>query len=390
MNFVGPFRSSSNRLMLLGGGELGKEVVIEAQRLGCFTIVVDKYSNAPAMHVSHERYVIDMNNYEELKKMIELEKPTHIIPEIEAINIDCLLQLEKEGFNVVPSANAVYIAMHRQRLRDLANSLGIKTTKYKFAEDYEEYINAVEEIGLPCVVKPSMSSSGKGQSILREECDIKVALDYAHKNLRGNCSSVIIEEFLTFDYEITLLTVNCKGGIRFCNPIMHKQENGDFVFSKQPYNMSDDLLNKCKSIATEMVNGMGGFGIFGMEFFISGNEVYFNECSPRPHDTGYLTLKTQNMSEFELHVRALLGLRIPEIVQYIPGVSKAINYFNDKNYLIENPKTIIELPDEGDFSIYYFGKPNVKGNSKRRVGLIISVDDDINRAEKIIDNVFII
>jgi phosphoribosylglycinamide formyltransferase 2 len=328
---------------------------------------------------------------ERIKEYFNMDvKATHIIPEIEAINIECLLQLEKEGFNVVPSANAVYIAMHRQRLRDLANCLGIKTTKYKFAEDYEEYINAVEEIGLPCVVKPSMSSSGKGQSILREECDIKVALDYAHKNLRGNCSSVIIEEFLKFDYEITLLTVNCKGGIRFCNPIMHKQENGDFVFSKQPYNMSDDLLNKCKSIATKMVKGMGGFGIFGMEFFISRNEVYFNECSPRPHDTGYLTLKTQNMSEFELHVRALLGLRIPEIVQYIPGVSKAINYFNDKNYLIENPKTIIELPDEGDFSIYYFGKPNVKGNSKRRVGLIISVDDDINRAEKNIDNLFII
>lgn len=387
MNFCGPFTCKSNRLMLLGGGELGKEIVIEGQRLGCYTIVVDKYDNAPAMQVSHKKHIIDMKNYNKLKYLIEEENPTHIIPEIEAINIDCLKELERIGYNIIPSAKAVYITMHRQRLRDLANKLGIITTEYAFANDYDEYLSSVENIGLPCVVKPSMSSSGKGQSILKEEADIKNAWVFAQKNLRGNSKSVIVEKFLDFDYEVTLLTVNSVNGIHYCNPIKHKQKDGDFIYSSQPCKMTDYQLNTCKNIAKLLIKHMGGYGVFGMEFFIKGDEVYFNECSPRPHDTGYITLKTQNMSQFDLHVRAILGMKIPTIKQYTSGFSKAINYFNDKNEDIINPEISLNNNENDNISIYYFGKPYVKANSKRRVGLLISTHDDLEIAKQYLEKV---
>ena len=388
MYFIGPFHNSSNRILLLGGGELGKEVIIEAQRLGCYTIVCDRYENAPAMQVSHESHVFDMNNYDLLKDVILKTKPTHIVPEIESINIKCLLEMEKNGYNVVPSAKAVSITMHRQKLREIASMLDLNTTKYIFCEgDYNKFLDCIEKIGIPCVVKPSMSSSGKGQTIVKKKEDIKNAWEHANSNSRGNCNSIIIEEFLNFDYELTLLTVSQNKKISFCNPIKHIQKDGDFIYSSQPADISNHVLSICKMMSIILVENLGGDGIFGVEFFVKNDKVYFNECSPRPHDTGYITTKTQNMSEFELHVRAFLGLSIPEIIQYASGISKAINFYNGSNNIVENPNFRIENDKNNTISIYNFGKPIVNPLSKRRIGLLISTSKIMEEAEKNLDTI---
>ncbi|KFJ42798.1 formate-dependent phosphoribosylglycinamide formyltransferase [Francisella philomiragia] len=368
---------SNIKIMLLGSGELGKEFIIAAQRLGIHTIAVDRYPNAPAMQVAHESYVIDMLNADALEQLILAKKPTYIVPEIEAINTDSLVKLEAHNFNIVPCAKATKLTMDRQGIRSLAaNELGLATSKFAFANSQKEYLDAVEIIGLPFVIKPVMSSSGKGQSIVKERSEVQKAWDYAQSGSRGHAKGVIIEQFIDFDYEITLLTVRHKDGTSFCDPIGHIQKDGDYRFSWQPHAMSNIALAKSQKIAKEITDALGGYGVFGVELFIKGDEVFFNEVSPRPHDTGMVTLISQNINEFELHLRAILGLPIPQIQTLQPSASAAI--------LLEGESTdpsilgIDEALTNSSIDIRIFGKNEIHG--KRRMGVVLAKGQSTQQA----------
>jgi phosphoribosylglycinamide formyltransferase 2 len=366
-------------IMLLGCGELGKEVIIEAQRLGIETIGVDRYENAPGMQVAHRSYAIDMQSKKALRSVIEKEKPNYIIPEIEAINTELLLQLEKEGYKITPTARAVNLTMNREGIRRLAaEELNIRTAKYAFAETREEFDTAIEKIGIPCVVKPIQSSSGKGQSTIKSENEISKAFEYAFSGSRGKSEKMIIEEFVKFDTEITLLTVRHKNGISFCNPIGHTQENGDYRESWQPQNLTPEILRKSQDMAQKVVENLGGWGLFGVELFISGNEVIFSEVSPRPHDTGMVTMISQNMSEFELHLRAILGLPIPEIKTIQPSASRVILATGESEN-VQFDGVAKALAEQGT-GIRLFGKPcSCPG---RRMGVLLAVDDSVDLARE--------
>ncbi|NLK80992.1 MAG: formate-dependent phosphoribosylglycinamide formyltransferase [Bacteroidales bacterium] len=372
-----PLSQTATKVMMLGSGELGKEVVIELQRYGIEVIAVDRYADAPAMQLAHKSYVISMLDENALRTIIEQEKPNYIVPEIEAIATDLLLQLETEGYTVVPSARATSLTMNREGIRTLAaDSLGIRTSPFKFAGTKDEYIQAVHEIGMPCVIKPVMSSSGMGQSTIKHENQIEAAWKYAHEGARGKCERVIIEGFVDFDYEITLLTISHKNGVSFCEPIGHRQENGDYKESWQPQKMSPKALEDAKNIAKQVVLSLGGWGIFGVEFFIKGDVVYFSELSPRPHDTGMVTMISQNLSEFALHVRAILGLPIPNITQYGPAASSVIMvHGTSKKVTFSNLSQALALPDT---QLRLFGKPEVEG--ERRMGVCLAIGDTIEDA----------
>ncbi len=378
-----PLSKSATKVMMLGSGELGKEVVIEMQRYGVEVIAVDRYANAPAMQVAHKSYVISMLDAVALRTIIEQEKPQYIVPEIEAIATELLVDLEKEGYTVIPSAKATHLTMNREGIRTLAaETLGLRTSPYRFAGNKEEYLKAVAEIGLPCVIKPVMSSSGKGQSTVKTQEQIEAAWEYAREGARGSGGRVIIEGFVDFDYEITLLTISHKDGVSYCAPIGHRQEHGDYKESWQPQIMSAKALADAQYIAKEVVTALCGRGLFGVEFFIKGDIVYFSELSPRPHDTGMVTMISQNLSEFALHVRAILGLPIPNIIQYAPaassvimvdGNSKAVSYSGFEKALAE-PDTQLRL----------FGKPEVQG--ERRMGVCLALGTDTDDARKKANN----
>lgn len=372
-----PFTSSATKVMLLGAGELGKEVVLEFQRYGVETIAVDRYANAPAMQVAHRSYVVDMLDAATLREVILKEKPHYIVPEVEAIATDALLELEKEDFNVVPTANAARLTMNREGIRRLAaETLNIKTSPYHFADNYDDYVKAVRELGLPCVVKPIMSSSGKGQTIVRNENEIETAWTYAQQGGRAKNGRVIVEGFVTFDYEITLLTLRHVGGVSFCAPIGHRQERGDYRESWQPHPMSNAALEKAQEIAAFVVNALGGRGIFGVEFFVKDDEVYFSEVSPRPHDTGMVTMISQDLSEFALHVRAILGLPIPVIRQLGPSASCVLLVEGNSSELTY--AGIDDALSEPDTQLRLFGKPEVQG--ERRMGVCLARGENIEEA----------
>lgn len=364
-----PLKSSAIRVMLLGSGELGKEVVIEFQRYGVEVIAVDRYANAPAMQVAHRAHTISMLDGKALRTVIEQEKPHYIVPEVEAIATDTLVELEKEGYNVIPSANATRLTMNREGIRTLAaEKLGLKTSPYRFADTKETFVSAVKSIGMPCVVKPIMSSSGKGQSVVKSEQHIDTAWQYAQEGGRSGGGRVIIEGFIDFDYEITLLTIRHKGGISFCAPIGHRQEHGDYQESWQPHPMSEKALQQAKDVAAKVVDALGGTGIFGVEFFIKGDTVYFSELSPRPHDTGMVTMISQDLSEFALHVRAILGLPIPNIVQLGPSASSVILVKGiSDNVVFSGMEKALAEPDT---QLRLFGKPEVNG--ERRMGVCLA------------------
>lgn len=365
------------KAMLLGSGELGKEVAIELQRLGVEVIACDKYAGAPAMQVAHRSYVFNMLDGEELKRIVELEKPDHIIPEIEAIATPMLLELEKEGYNVTPTARAAWLTMNREGIRRLAaEELGLPTSPYRFASDKEEFLKAVNEIGIPCVVKPVMSSSGHGQSLVKSEEDIDSAWREAQEGGRAGAGRVIVEGFVDFDYEITLLTVRSVSGTVFCQPVGHIQVNGDYRYSWQPQPMSDIALESAKEIAAKITEALGGYGIFGVELFIKGDNVIFSEVSPRPHDTGMVTMISQDMSEFALHARALLGLSVPAIEFYGPSASRAIVVEGDSDCVeFDNLEKVLAEPST---QIRIFGKPEVHGH--RRMGVILAKADTLEEA----------
>ncbi|MGX5174982.1 formate-dependent phosphoribosylglycinamide formyltransferase [Aliikangiella sp. IMCC44653] len=375
-----PFSASATRVLLCGAGELGKEVIIELQRLGGEVIAIDRYANAPGMQVADRSHVVDMLNGDELRRVIELEKPDYVVPEIEAIATQTLAELEAEGVNVVPTARATQLTMNREGIRTLAaETLGIPTSPYAFAQTKQEFMSALEKIGLPCVVKPIMSSSGKGQSLVREANDIEQAWQYAQEGGRAGKGKVIIEGFVDFDYEITLLTIKHIDGISFCDPIGHVQKDGDYRQSWQPCAMSEQALAKSKSIAEQITRslcGENGRGLFGVELFIKGDQVYFSEVSPRPHDTGMVTLISQDLSQFALHVRAILGLPIPNIKQHGASASSVIlpsgkstqTRFSQLDKALREPDTQIRL----------FGKPEIDG--RRRMGVAIARDESIEKA----------
>lgn len=374
-----PLKSSAIKVMLLGSGELGKEVVIEFQRYGVEVIAVDRYANAPAMQLAHRSHVISMLDSQALRRVIETEDPDYIVPEVEAIATDTLIELEKEGFTVIPSANATKLTMNREGIRTLAaEKLGLRTSDYAFAGNREEFEKAVHRIGFPCVVKPVMSSSGKGQSVLKSSSDIDSSWKYAQEGGRTGGGRVIIEGFVDFDYEITLLTIRHKDGISFCEPIGHRQEHGDYHESWQPHPMNPEALSEAQRIASEVVNALGGRGIFGVEFFVKGDTVWFSELSPRPHDTGMVTMISQDLSEFSLHVRAILGLPIPNIKQHGPSASSVILVNGDSdNIVFSGVEKALEQPDT---QIRLFGKPEVRG--ERRMGVCLARGSSIDEARQ--------
>ena len=368
---------SATRLMLLGSGELGKEVAIEAQRLGIEVIALDRYANAPAMQVSHRSLVISMLEGDALKQVIELERPDFVVPEVEAIATDLLVELERDGFNIIPTARATRLTMDREGIRRLVSEeLGLPTSEYSFAESLEECFDASDKTGFPCVIKPVMSSSGRGQTIARNRDDIENSWEIAAREGRGNAAKVIVEGFIDFDYEITLLTIRHVNGTSFCDPIGHLQIDGDYRESWQPHPMDAMVLLQAQSIAETVTSALGGFGIFGVELFIKGDEVFFSEVSPRPHDTGMVTLISQDYSEFALHVRAILGLPIPNIRQLGPSASCAIVIEGQSNDIrFEKLSDVVSDPDT---NIRLFGKPEINGH--RRLGVIVSVGEDIYQA----------
>ncbi len=372
-----PLSENATRLLLLGSGELGKEVVIEAQRLGIETIAVDRYANAPAMQVAHRSHVIPMLDGAELRRIVELEKPHFIVPEIEAIHTPTLLELEAEGHTVIPTARAARLTMDREGIRRLAaEDLALPTSKYRFAGTVEEYRAAIAEIGLPCVVKPVMSSSGKGQSTVKTEADVQKAWDYAQSGGRAGAGRVIVEGFVDFDYEITLLTVRHAGGTAFCAPIGHLQIDGDYRESWQPHPMSTAALAASQDIARKITDALGGRGIFGVELFIKGDEAIFSEVSPRPHDTGLVTLISQDLSEFALHVRAILGLPIPAIRQQGPSASCAILLEGDRK--APQFAGVVNALAEPDTQLRLFGKPEIVG--RRRMGVALALASSVDEA----------
>jgi phosphoribosylglycinamide formyltransferase 2 len=374
-----PFSVSATKVLLLGSGELGKEVAIELQRLGVEVIACDRYDNAPAMQVADRSYQFSMLDESELRRVIELEKPNFIVPEIEAIATHTLIELESEGFHVVPSARATQLTMNCEGIRRLvAEELGIGTSPYRFAATYDEYQAAVEAVGIPCLVKPIMSSSGKGQSTIKADNDIDTAWQYAQDGGRAGAGTVIVEAFVDFDYEITLLTTQHVDGVSFCEPIGHRQEDGDYRESWQPQAMSDVALNRAKEIATEVTKKLGGCGLFGVELFVKGDEVIFSEVSPRPHDTGMVTLISQDLSEFALHARAILGLSIPAIRFFGPSASAVVLVEGESESVrFENLRAATAIVDT---SIRLFGKPEVKG--KRRMGVALARAQDTNEATR--------
>lgn len=375
-----PLSATATKVMLCGAGELGKEVAIECQRLGLDVVAVDRYPNAPAMQVAHRSHVIDMLDAAALKNLILQEKPDYIVPEIEAIATDALAELEAEGFNVVPTAKATQLTMNREGIRRLAaEELGLKTSPYAFAETKAEFEVAIAEIGLPCVVKPIMSSSGKGQSVVKSEADIDHAWQYAQEGGRAGKGKVIVEGFVDFDYEITLLTIKHRDGISFCEPIGHHQEDGDYRQSWQPHPMSEAAIDKAQHMAksvTEALCGDTGRGLFGVELFVKGDEVIFSEVSPRPHDTGMVTLISQDLSEFALHVRAILGLPIPNITQHGPSASSVILPTGDSDQVqFTNLEAALAEPDT---QLRLFGKPEIHG--RRRMGVALARAETIEKA----------
>lgn len=372
-----PLAPSANRVMLLGSGELGKEVVIELQRFGCEVIAVDRYPNAPAMHVAHRSHVINMLDGAALAAVIERERPQLIVPEIEAIATPTLLELESKGFTVIPTARAARLTMDREGIRRLAaETLRLKTSPYRFADSMAEYRDAVGELGLPCVVKPVMSSSGKGQSVVRAQADVEHAWNYAQQGGRAGKGRVIVEGFIKFDYEITLLTVRHGGRTTYCEPIGHLQIDGDYRESWQPQPMSAVALAESQRVAHAITSELGGSGIFGVELFVAGDTIYFSEVSPRPHDTGLVTLISQDLSEFALHARAILGLPIPVIRQRGPAASCALLVEgNSNNVRFENVDCALTQPDT---ALRLFGKPEVRGH--RRMGVSLALGGTIEEA----------
>lgn len=377
-----PLSGTAKKVLFCGSGELGKEVVIELQRFGVEVIAVDRYPNAPAMQVAHRFHVIDMLDAKALRKVIELEQPDFIVPEIEAIATSELVALEQEGFHVIPSARAVNLTMNREGIRRLAaETLGLKTSPYQFASTHDEYLKAVSAIGIPCVIKPIMSSSGKGQSTILSEADIESAWAYSQEGGRTGAGTVIIEGFVDFDYEITLLTVRHNGQTTFCEPIGHIQKNGDYQQSWQPQAMSEQALKNAQEMAHKVTENLGGNGLFGVELFVKGDEVLFSEVSPRPHDTGLVTLISQDLSEFALHARAILGLPIPAIKQFGPAASSVILVEGESTQVsFSNLESALEKPDT---QLRLFGKPEVKGQRRMGVGLALadSVDEAIEQAK---------
>ncbi len=374
------------KALLLGSGELGKEVAIELQRYGVEVVACDKYANAPAMQVAHRSHVFSMLDAETLEKVIREEKPDHIIPEVEAIATPTLVKLEKEGFHVTPTAHAAWLTMNREGIRRLAaEELGVKTSPYRFANTEEEFRQAVKEIGMPCVVKPIMSSSGHGQSVIKSEQDIDKAWHIAQEGGRAGAGRVIVEGFVKFDYEITLLTVRSCSGTTFCEPIGHIQVDGDYRYSWQPQAMAASALAKAQEIAKKVTDALGGYGIFGVEMFVKGDEVIFSEVSPRPHDTGMVTMISQDLSEFALHARALLGLPVPGIRFYGPSASMAIVVEGDTDKVVfDNLENALSEPG---VQLRIFGKPEVVGH--RRMGVILataeSTDEAVKKAQRAYD-----
>lgn len=371
------FTKSGKKAVLCGSGELGKEVAIELQRYGVEVVALDKYANAPAMHVAHRSHVLSMLDGDALEAVIREEKPDFIIPEIEAIATDRLVKLENEGFNVVPTANATRLTMNREGIRRLAaETLGLPTSPYRFASTREEFDAAISEIGIPCVVKPVMSSSGHGQSTVKSAEDIDRAWHISQEGGRAGSGKVIVEGFVKFDYEITLLTVRHCAGTTFLNPIGHHQVEGDYRESWQPQMMPQEALVKAQNIAKAITDALGGYGIFGVELFVIGNDVIFSEVSPRPHDTGMVTMISQDMSEFALHARAILGLPVPEVRFYGPSASKAIVVEgNTKEYEFCDLEKVLEEPG---VQIRIFGKPEIAGH--RRVGVLLATDQTVEKA----------
>lgn len=377
-----PFSARGRKALLLGSGELGKEVTIELQRYGVTVVACDKYANAPAMLVANKAIVVSMLDGDALRRIVEEERPDYIIPEIEAIATPTLVALEKEGWNVVPTARATFITMNRREIRNLAaRDLGLPTSTYAFARTEEEFRAAVKEIGIPCVVKPVMSSSGHGQSLVKSEYMVDAAWREAQEGGRAGEGDVIVEGFVDFDYEITLLTVRHRGGTSFCEPIGHYQENGDYRRSWQPQPMSETAIAEAREIARKITDALGGYGIFGVELFIKGDHAIFSEVSPRPHDTGMVTMISQDLSEFALHVRALLGLPVPEIRFYGPSASRALlGEGNSTDIVFSGMEEALSLPGT-DMRI--FGKPEVKGH--RRLGVMLATDETVGKAVRKVD-----
>ena len=375
----------SCKALLLGSGELGKEVAIELQRYGVEVIACDKYAGAPAMQVAHRCHVFNMLDGAELRRVVELERPDHIIPEIEAIATPTLVELEREGYNVTPTARAAFLTMNREGIRRLAaEELGLPTSPYRFASTYEEFCAAVDAVGIPCVVKPVMSSSGHGQSTIKSAADIDAAWREAQEGGRAGAGRVIVEGFVKFDYEITLLTVRSSSGTTFCEPIGHIQENGDYRYSWQPQPMAADAIAKAQDIARRVTDALGGYGIFGVELFVKGNEVIFSEVSPRPHDTGMVTMISQDMSEFALHARALLGLPVPHIRFFGPSASRVVVVEGDTDRLVfDNLEKV--LREEG-VQMRIFGKPEIKGH--RRMAVILATDTTVEAARAKADRAY--
>lgn len=365
------------KALLLGSGELGKEVAIELQRYGVEVVACDRYENAPAMQVAHRHHVLSMLDAQRLREVIKLEKPDHIIPEVEAIATPELLKLEEEGFHVTPTARAAWLTMNREGIRRLAaEELGLPTSPYRFADNHDDFIAAVKEIGIPCVVKPVMSSSGHGQSTIKSENDIEPAWKEAQEGGRAGAGRVIVEGFVDFDYEITLLTVRSSSGTTYCEPIGHIQVNGDYRQSWQPQPMSKKALKQAQEIASAITNALGGYGIFGVELFIKDDKVIFSEVSPRPHDTGMVTMISQDLSEFALHARALLGLPVPEIRFLGCSASRAIVVEGDTDKIeFDNLESVLR---EKGVQIRIFGKPEVKGH--RRMAVILATDETVAAA----------
>lgn len=380
MTKIGSVMTSVGRkALLLGSGELGKEVALELQRYGIEVIACDRYANAPAMQVAHRSYVFNMLDGEALREVIEREKPDHIIPEVEAIATDTLRKLEEEGYNVTPTARAAWLTMNREGIRRLAaEELGVKTSPYRFASTYEEFREAIKEIGLPCVVKPIMSSSGHGQSVARTEADIERSWEISQEGGRAGAGRVIVEGFVNFDYEITLLTVRSCSGTTYCQPIGHIQIDGDYRYSWQPQPMTEAAHQKAREIAKKVTDALGGYGIFGVELFVKGDEVIFSEVSPRPHDTGMVTMISQDLSEFGLHARALLGLPVPAIRFYGPSASRAVVVEGDTDKVeFDNLEEVLKEPGT---QIRIFGKPEIKGH--RRMGVILATDETVEAARE--------
>lgn len=377
VNIGNPFTPVEKKAVLCGSGELGKEIAIELERYGVHVVAVDKYANAPAMQVAQSSHVLSMLDGDALAKMIEEENPDLVIPEVEAIATQKLIELEKKGYTVIPTAKATYLTMNREGIRRLAaEELGIPTSKYEFAQTEDEFNAAVERIGFPCVVKPVMSSSGHGQSVVRNESQVAEAWKISQEGGRAGGGKVIVEGFVDFDYEITLLTVRHCAGTTFLKPVGHHQVDGDYRESWQPQGMSAAAEKKAQEIAGKITDALGGYGIFGVELFVKGEDVIFSEVSPRPHDTGMVTMISQDMSEFALHARAVLGLPVPEVRFYGPSASKAIVVEGDTTeYEFQNVDKVLEEPG---VQVRFFGKPEIRGH--RRVGVILATDETVEKA----------